>query len=131
MIALKLQYFAEDIQPTAGEKTFTQEDVNRIISKRILEEKAKIETDIAKREKQLEQREFQLQAKQMLKNNHLPEVLLEVLKGDDVETFSKSIDTLKSYIEKEYKIEHHIEGAPSGVGKTGLTVDRVRRAMGL
>ena len=60
----QLQYFAEaaeeNIQPE-GEKTFTQEDVNRIVSKRLSEEKQKAEADIAKREAQLKQKEFQLE----------------------------------------------------------------------
>ena len=39
--------------PAAGERTFTQEEVNRIVSERLNKEKAKVEKEIAMFEKQL------------------------------------------------------------------------------
>ena len=41
-----------------GEKTFTQEQVNAIVSKRLAEEKAKSESVLNKREAELNQREM-------------------------------------------------------------------------
>ena len=128
----QLQYFAEaaeeNIQPE-GEKTFTQEDVNRIVSKRLSEEKQKAEADIAKREAQLKQKQFQLEAKAMLKEKGLPDTLLSVLKGDDIETFSKSVEILKQY--ENSRIETHRVGIDSGVTKTTAIGDKIRNAMGL
>ena len=51
-----------------GEKTFTQEDVNRIVGERLAKEKAKNsgEADLAKREQELAQRELHMTAKELL-----------------------------------------------------------------
>ncbi|MEY8321300.1 hypothetical protein AAK894_09485 [Lachnospiraceae bacterium 46-61] len=133
---IQLQYFAEcteEITQPEGEKTFTQEELNRIVSKRLAEEKQKNETDIAKREAELNKREFQLQAKELLKKNDLPDTLLDVLKGDDIETLNKSIISLNAYINEKFKITTRIEGAVSGAGRTTIfgDSDKIRSAMGL
>lgn len=131
---IQLQYFAEsaeEITQPEGEKTFTQEELNRIVSKRLAEEKQKNEADIAKREAELNKREFQLQAKELLKKNDLPDKLLDVLKGDDIETLNKSIISLNAYINEKFKITTRIEGADSGAGRTTIFGDKIRSAMGL
>ncbi len=131
---IQLQYFAEseeEITQPEGEKTFTQEELNRIVSKRLAEEKQKNEADIAKREAELNKREFQLQAKELLKKNDLPDTLLDVLKGDDIETLNKSIISLNTYINEKFKITTRIEGADSGAGRTTIFGDKIRSAMGL
>ncbi len=131
---IQLQYFAECAEETTqpeDEKTFTQEELNHIVSKRLAKEKQKNEADIAKREAELNKREFQLQAKELLKKNDLPDTLLDVLKGNDMETLNKSINLLNAYINKKFKITTHIEGADSGAGRTTIFGDKIRSAMGL
>ena len=115
---IQLQYFAEsaeEITQPEGEKTFTQEELNRIVSKRLAEEKQKNEA----------------QAKELLKKNDLPDTLLDVLKGDDIETLNKSIISLNAYINEKFKITTRIEGADSGAGRTTIFGDKIRSAMGL
>lgn len=137
---IQLQYFAECAEETTqpeGEKTFTQEELNRIVSKRLAEEKQKNEADIAKREAELNRREFQLQAKELLKKNDLPDTLIDVLKGDDIETLNKNISILKSYINEKFNITTRIVGAgyedstDYNVGKPTILRDKIRSAMGL
>ncbi len=82
-----------DTQPT-GEKTFTQDDLNRIVSKRLAEEKSKSEAEFSKREQELNQRELNLKAKEVLAEKKLPEQLVEVLKFSDEETLNKSVEVI-------------------------------------
>ena len=88
----------------AGGKTFTQEDVNRIVGERLAKEKAKNtnETDLAKREQELAQRELKLLARETLSSKGLPAELLDALNCSDKETMEKSIGTVEK-IFNEYK----------------------------
>lgn len=80
-------------------KTFTQEDVNRIVSERLARERDKLtpqpnpvderEADIAARESRLDCREYLL-----LKN--YPADLLEILDTSDPEQFKASVDRLQA-----------------------------------
>ena len=81
----------------AGGKTFTQEDVNRIVGERLAKEKAKNtnETDLAKREQELAQRELKLLARETLSSKGLPAELLDALNCSDKETMEKSIATIE------------------------------------
>ena len=51
---------------TQQEKTFTQEQVNAIVSKRLAEAKASNESALNKREEELNQREMRIRAKELL-----------------------------------------------------------------
>lgn len=85
--------------PENGEqKTFTQEDVNRFVSKRISEEKAKIEAELVKREQELQHKEFVFSAKETLTNKGLPHELLDALNTSSPEAFTRSLDILEQSI---------------------------------
>ena len=77
-LLLNLQFFAEEVDPVPqeGEKTFTQEEVNRIVSERLSKEKGKINADreasYAKREQELNIRELKLKARESLNEKNLP-----------------------------------------------------------
>lgn len=98
----------QDANPAAGqetgEKTFTQEDVNRIVQERLAKEKAKNsgETDFAKREQELAQRELHMTAKELLSEKGLPVQLFDALNCADKETMKKSIATIETVF-NEYK----------------------------
>lgn len=87
-----------------GGRTFTQEDVNRIVQERLAKEKAKSngEADLAKREQELAQREFHMTAKEMLSEKGLPVQLFNALNCTDEETMKKSIATIEKVF-NEYK----------------------------
>lgn len=87
-----------------GEKTFTQEDVNRIIGERLAKEKAKNsgEADLAKREQELARRELHMTAKELLSEKGLPVQLFDALNCTDKETMEKSIATIEK-IFNDYK----------------------------
>lgn len=81
----------------AGEKTFTQEDVNRIVGERLAKEKAKNsgEVDFAKREQELARRELHMTAKELLSEKGLPVQIVDALNCADEETMKKSIETFE------------------------------------
>ena len=84
----------------AGEKTFTQSDVNDIVSRRLAEEKAKGEKTLREREQEIRQRELLLDAKKKLIENSLPVELLDALNVSSPEAMDKGITTLKDVFDK-------------------------------
>lgn len=88
--------------PNAGEKTFTQEQVNAIVSERLAKERTKGETAFAEREQQFAERERQLanreallDLKEQLKDMGLPAELLPVLNVQDKDALKAALDALK------------------------------------
>jgi hypothetical protein len=125
-----------------GEKTFTQDDVNRIVQERLAKEKAKNsgDADFAKREQELAQRELHLTAKEMLSEKGLPVQLFDALNCTDKETLEKSISTIETVF-NDYKVNATSNMTfrgfqPGGTGmtpSTGSSTDdlEIRKAMGL
>ena len=127
--------------PGTDEKTFTQDQLNQIVGERLQKERQKAEADIAKKEQELQQREFLLNAKTTLATKGLPETLIGALNMSSPEAFEKALDTLEKYVDGErQKPPMPPAGAllPGYVGpkeKTSFGVtgiaDGVRKAMGL
>ncbi|NBH78880.1 DUF4355 domain-containing protein [Clostridiaceae bacterium] len=121
----------------AGETTFTQEQVNKIVSDRLAREKVKSEAALAEREQQLAQRELLLTAKEKLTESGLPVELLNALNVSSPEAMEKAITTLKGVIDKikaEAPKPFTIHGATPASSSTATPsgVDsQLRKAMGL
>lgn len=125
-----------------GEKTFTQEDVNRIVQERLAKEKAKNsgDADFARREQELVQRELHMTAKEMLSEKGLPVQLFNALNCTDKETMEKSIATMET-IFNQYKANaaSNIQFKGFQPGATGMMPNadataediEIRKAMGL
>lgn len=77
------------------EKTFTQEQVNAIVGKRLAEAKAANESAMSKREEELNQREMQIRAKELLSEKGLPKKLADVLKYSDEESLISAIEVIE------------------------------------
>ena len=126
--------------PANGERTFTQEEVNRIVSKRLNKEKTKGDAALAEREQQFAEREKALanrealfDLKDQLKEMGLPKELLPVLNVQDKEALKTALDALKEYIDEKKPKRHYIENKlPEGIGYHEPNPDReFRKAMGL
>lgn len=91
-----------DPAAVSGEKTFSQEDVNRIVGERLAKEKAKGEAEFSKREQELVKRELRMAAKESLSSKGLPAELLDALNCSDQETMEKSIATIEKVF-SDYK----------------------------
>ncbi len=84
-----------------GGKTFTQEDVNRIVSERLAREREKPVDD--ERERNLKAREARLDCRDYLDSKKYPAKLLDLLDSSDVEKFKSAADAM-------------VEGFPSIMG---------------
>lgn len=119
-----------------GEKTFTQEQVNQIISDRLARDRAKGEAALAEREQQLAQRELLLTAKEKLTENGLPVELVDALNVSSPEALEKALSTVKTVMDK-YKSEARpmklrgAKAAESLSGPQGTSNGSLRKAMGL
>lgn len=76
------------------EKTFTQEQVNAIVGKRLAEQKQQLESELSKKETELNQRAMSLRAKELLQERGLPKDLGDVLRYEDEESLVRAIDTI-------------------------------------
>lgn len=79
-----------------GGKTFTQEDVNRIVSERLTREREKLtqQPQEDEREQALKAREARLDCRDYLDSKKYSAALLDVLDSSDVEKFKASVDAL-------------------------------------
>lgn len=77
------------------EKTFTQEELNAIIGKRLSEQKQQQESELIKREEELKKREMNIRANELLMEKGLPKSLGAVLKYDTEEELVKAIEILE------------------------------------
>lgn len=124
-----------------GERTFTQDDVNRIVQERLAKEKARNsgEADFAKREQELAQRELRMTARELLSEKSLPMQILDALNCTDKETMEKSIATIetvfneyKANATRNIKLKGFQPGASAGIPTAGELGDmEIRKAMGL
>lgn len=104
-------------------KTFTQDEVNKIVQDRLARQQAKTAEDQAsleQREKDLQKREAVLTAKELLREKELPESFSDILDLSDVETLPEKLETIRQAIQ-EYMDAHKpiIKGVQPGQG-TGL-----------
>lgn len=79
-----------------GGKTFTQEEVNRIVSDRLAREREKLtqQPAVDEREQALKAREARLDCRDYLEQKKLPAALLDVLDSSDVEKFKTATDAM-------------------------------------
>lgn len=75
-------------------RTFTQEDVNRIVQERLAKEKGKGNEDLDKRAAELDKRERRMNAVQKLRDNQLPDYLVDALNMDTDEAFESSLNAI-------------------------------------
>ena len=101
-----------DNNPAAGGRTFTQEEVNRIIGERLAKEKTKGDAAFAEREQQFAERERQLanrealiELKDQLKEKGLPAELLPVLNVQDKKALETALKALEEYVEERISLK--------------------------
>ena len=94
----------QDIDPAAnqgaGGRTFTQEDVNRIVQDRLAKDREKASKELGEREQELAQREFRLNSRQKLIDRGYPESILDALDCSSEEAFSKALDIIDGLIKE-------------------------------
>ena len=88
-------------KPAEGVKTFTQEDVNRIVSSRLTEDREKHGAELAEREKELSHREYTVNAKAHLAGKGLPTELLDIVKASSMEELEGALKVLETHMQKK------------------------------
>lgn len=121
-----------DIKTETGAKTFSQDDVNRIVSERLQKERQRADNALVEREKELQQRELLLTAKEKLSEQGLPFELLEALNTSSEEALDKSLKLIKEHIDKNTNQPKFV-GVTHADGLSGSPVvgNNIRQAMGL
>jgi hypothetical protein len=122
--------------PAAEEsKTFTQDDVNRIIQERLSKERSKGDAAFVQREQELAKRELMLTAREKLGTMGLSLELIDALNISSAEALDKSI----AIIEKTLKGQAPAQTTPAKISTGGEHRDyggltgtgSIRKAMGL
>lgn len=120
-------------------KTFTQDDVNRIVQERLgrLKEQAAKESQVEYGQKlvELETREMKVMVKEKLLDRNMPRDLADLISCTDEEDLENKLNKLESiYGKKEEKpTRFQIKGSKPAEGNAGLpkVPDLYRNAMGL
>lgn len=87
-------------QNNGGTKTFTQDDVNRIVQDRLAKDRVKASEELDKREQELKDREFRLNSRQKLIERGLPEDFIDVLNCSSEGAFDKALDRIEALIKE-------------------------------
>lgn len=122
---------SKDLQQ-AEEKTFTQEEVNRIVQER-LSRTRKDMPDFEVREKELARKELVLQAKDLLSDKGLPKEMAGILHFTNEQELKEAVALLEQHCgpkqkESEFQI-YDPQGLPKG--QPWVERDNTRKAFGL
>lgn len=125
----------EETLDRGEEKTFTQEEVEEIVKKRLARERKKAargtegEDSLTERENRLAEREIRLTARERLQEEGLPMSLADVLRYSDEKTLETAIEALKEFkADTEPRKSWGMRQSSSGKN-TGDS--QIRQAMGL
>jgi len=124
-----------DPVPPQEEKAFSQRDVNRIVNKRLAEERNKAEALFAQRERDLIHKELRLEAADTLRQRKLPATLVALLDYENRERCMASLEGLEA--DFQAAVREGIHQALRGLGPPKAGAARhdpgadVRGAMGL
>ena len=123
----------EGTQTSTEEKTFTQDDVNRIVQERLAKEKGKGNEELDKRAAELDKRERRINAIDELRKNDLPDYLVDALNIESEESFQQSMEAIKKMKGESTRAAGRVIGIGNPIGAVGETGggDRIRDAFGL
>ena len=88
-----------------GERTFTQDDVNRIVQDRLAKDREKASKELGEREQELLQREFRLNSRQKLIDRGYPENILDALNCSSEEAFDKALGIIDGLMEERLAVK--------------------------
>lgn len=103
------QNTAPAVNQGAGERTFTQDDVNRIVQDRLAKDREKASKELGEREQELAQREFRLNSRQKLVDKGYPETLLDALNCNSEKEFDKALDIIDGLMKERLAVKEDDE----------------------
>ncbi len=104
---------------TTAVKTFTQEEVNSIVSERLKREKDSLNKQFEQREREIEQRENKLDCRQYLTDNDYPLELVEIFNTDNSTDFISRVSAMVEKYPNFYKPQ---ESTTAEDGQNGETI---------
>lgn len=126
---------------TQNERTFTQDEVNRIVQERLNKERSKVdaakEKEFADREAELARKEFRIEARKELYDRGLPEELLDALNISDKDTFENSLEIIEKILKPHEQESEKNEELERNKARFTMPMNRqsgadaIRAAMGL
>lgn len=130
---------ATPAEPKGDVKTFSQEDVNRIVQERLAKDRAKASEEMSKKEQELIDREFRLNIKQKVIERGYSENILDALNCSNEDAFNKALDTLDSLMKERGLSDSDIKARQNAavftapIQSSGFRdgPDPIRKAMGL
>lgn len=114
-------------QPETTEKTFTQDELNRIIQERLAKEKTKLDAELAAQKNQL-------RMKEMLLERHLPSRFAEIVdcsSEEKLEEYMSVIDEIMKETKDTKPILQGLKPGESNVTPWSSFDHLTRQAMGL
>lgn len=115
-------------------KTFTQDDVNRIVQERLSKEKNKFTEELQKRTAELDKRERKMNAIEKLRENGLPDYLADALNMETEDTFNESMNAILKMKGESKTEEPKVIGKADLIGRIGglhPKEDPLRQSFGL
>jgi vacuolar-type H+-ATPase subunit I/STV1 len=116
-------------------KTFTQEDVNRIIQERLSKERSKGDAAFAQREQELAKRELMLTAREKLGSMGLSLELIDALNISSAEALDKSLAIIEKVLKGQTSARETpariSTGGSHGYNNSPAETSSIRTAMGL
>lgn len=101
---MDLQNTNQSADPAAGqgtgEKTFSQDDVNRIVQERLAKDREKASKELGEKEQELAKREFRLNSRQKLIDRGYPESIMDALNCSSEKEFDKALDIIDGLIKE-------------------------------
>lgn len=117
---------------TVSERTFTQDEVNRIVKERLAKERDRLKREqdalFAEREQEVAKREMRITAVEKLQEKGLPALLADAINCSSSESIEKSIEILSNTQDAH---EGEKKPAYNPNGGRGISGDPIRAAMGL
>lgn len=107
-------------EESGAQRTFTQEEVNKIVSERLERERNKKvdNSEYETRLKELTERENKFACKEFLKEHQLPDELLEVINTSDVEKFKATAESIGNIYRKRAPVTTGLRTSNNGNGKS-------------
>lgn len=116
-------------------RTFTQEDVDRIVQDRLSRERKKFQPQepdpLEQREQELKQREMAFDIKELLNNEKYPAELADILQYSNMDEFKKQYEALKQFLPRPNAPRIVFSTGVSNGNNGGMGTDPIRKAMGL
>lgn len=123
---------------SASERLFSQGDVDRIVQRRLADERARSQAQLQQKDQEIALTRRRYEAQHALSRRGMPEDWLDLIGYEDAQTFEHTLDQISALIEQRAQQLSHTQieqrlrtGAGVPIAGKGSAAADVRAAMGL